>query len=47
MTADCEVRFCERLRGETAHCLLGGNILRACEQKLHDPLCLLCETLCH
>jgi hypothetical protein len=24
MTGDCHVRFCERLRGETPLCLLGG-----------------------
>jgi len=25
MTGDCHVRFCERLRGETPLCLLGGK----------------------
>jgi hypothetical protein len=30
MTGDCHVRFCERLRGETPLCLLGGKLFNQC-----------------
>jgi len=32
MTGDCHVRFCERLRGETPLCLLGGSSAWLCEK---------------
>jgi len=44
MTGDCHVRFCERLRGETPLCLLGGSLrapreTRTIYDKPNDRFC--------
>ncbi|MCM4161841.1 hypothetical protein DHB64_18325 [Antarcticibacterium sp. W02-3] len=38
MTGDCHVRFCERLRGETPLCLLGGFLARFAWKRFHAKI---------